>query len=1006
MRGEAMTTSRRGWGAAVRELNRAFEPRSEDPAHLLDAALLARFATTRDDQAFASLVDRHGPMVLALARSIVRSPDDAEDVFQATFLILARRARSIRSGGSLAAWLHQVARHAALRAVKNRRHRERTTGDLAAVDPAAPTDQTHQQAESARLIHEELGRLPARYRSAIVLCDLEAMTRDQAAAALGWPAGTVAGRLARGRQLLRDRLIRRGGDRDAWLGATPRLVPVPPLWALAVVRAATIAPGGVGPVALLAARVSRGMLVASLGKTVFPLVVTLGLVTAVVGWRARSVAPDPVPAAAAAAPRVEAILAPLVVQPPTPPPQVASQVEPVVFRGQVVDPSGLAVPGAKVYRVELTQHPAIPPEPNALTDASGRFEFASTRFTVASGVDEQVVDGYKRGIRLLAVARGFGPGFIRPERSGPLEIALTRDDGPIQGRVVDAAGQPVAGARIKGLEMIVPPLAAGANGGIAGWVTRARAVKDLAEAQTVLTAQFDTALIGPDLASVVQVPATTDAEGRFTIAGLGRDRVLSAVIEGPGIATQVVLLTTERLDAPVTVAPGLRRSEPGRSGFATAVTVYGMAPTIVGRPGRTIAGVIRDADSQQPLAGVTVRLDDSVSPLSPTYLIETVTDAQGQYRLAGIRANSRPRVSARPAADARWLGLLRLLDVEAGVATGNPPVALDFALRRGVWATGRVFDAATGQPRKVEITTFVPLTNPYAFADPSIQLLSQDRVIDSQGHSFTCDADGRFRLLIYPGPGFITAGTNRSTDASGIGSEILAGVPRSSGILPGFATLPEPLVPRYFGTIIKVDPPLGSDALEVSLPIQTTRERTGTVLAADGRPVSSEVMAYNLKPEANGGVPTHGLFTVEDLVPGRLRRVLFRQDDSKQIGLLELRDAAGPPLLVTLHPWGTVKVRIDDQTGQLQEARLRATIIDVGGDPLFQESNPSYKINKTDLTRLAADQYEIQALEPSLGYNIEYQSFNGAPPHVIARDVRVRSGETLDLGTIRVEEKR
>ena len=999
-RGDAMTTSRRGWGAALRELNRVFEPRTADLADHSDAALLSRFAATRDELAFATLVERRGPMVLATARGIVRSPDAAEDVFQATFLVLARRSGSIRSGDSVGGWLHQVTRRAALRAVADRRRRERSTGDLRAVEPAEPADLTSARAESTRLLHEELGRLPTKYRAALILCDLEALTRDQAAAQLGWPAGTVAGRLARGRQLLRDRLVRREGDGDAWLGSLLLVVPVPPAWAASAIRGAARSLGVVGPGAPLAGRIIRGMTMASVGKAVAALTLTLGLVAAGIGGRVGSAGPDPV--RRTDPPRLQVPMTPLVVQPSTVPPQDPSKTEPVVFRGQVVDPAGSGVQGAKVYRVELGQSPAIPREPNALTDANGRFEFASTRFTLASGVEDQVVDGSKRGIRLLAVAPGFGPGFIRPERSGPIEIALTQDDGPIQGRVIGAGDRPVAGARIKGLELLVPPLAAG--GSVSGWLARARSVNDLVEAGRVLTEQFDTALAGPDLASVVQVSATTDAEGRFTVTGLGRNRVLSVLITGPEIATQVVLLTTERVDPPVTVNPVLRRSEPGRAGFQTAVTVHGVNPTIVGRPGRTIAGVIRDADSRQPLDGIKVRLDDSVSPLSPVYLIHTVTDASGRYRLEGVRTNSRPRVSARPASDAPWLGLLRLFDVEGGAATGNPPVTLDFTLRRGVWVSGRVFDAATGQPRAAAINAFVVATNPYAFADPSIQMLGPDPVTDPQGRlfSFASGPDGRFRLRIYPGPGFITAGTSDSTDARGIGSETMSGVPRAPGDLPGFATLPEPLIPRYVGTIVAINPPLGSDTLDVALAIRTARDRSGTVLDPDGRSVSSEVMAYNLKPEGNGGEPTRGAFTVEGLVPGRLRRVLFRQDSSTRIGLLEIRGAEGPPLLVTLRPWGMIRVRIDDRTSTRNEPFLTARINDVGGDPLFRESDPSFQINRVDVTKLAPDQFEVQALEPNLGYDIIYQSYKGGPPRVIARDLRVRSGETLDLGTVRV----
>jgi RNA polymerase sigma factor (sigma-70 family) len=176
-----------------------------------DEQLLQRFLTADQESgvmAFEALVERHGPMVLRICRTILRDQHDAEDAFQATFLVLARRAPSIRSRPCVARWLHGVARRVASQArlaSSRRRTHERKAADLAAHFVTEP-----RWDELAEVLHEELDKLPERYRAPIVLCDMEGLTEGQAARRLGRPVGTIRSQLTRGRQRLRSRLIRRG----------------------------------------------------------------------------------------------------------------------------------------------------------------------------------------------------------------------------------------------------------------------------------------------------------------------------------------------------------------------------------------------------------------------------------------------------------------------------------------------------------------------------------------------------------------------------------------------------------------------------------------------------------------------------------------------------------------------------------------------------------------------------------------------------------------------------
>jgi RNA polymerase sigma factor (sigma-70 family) len=188
---------------------------------LSDAQLLEQFSIRRDgggEAAFRALVERHGPMVLRVCLSVLRDEHDAEDAFQVTFVVLARKARSIRKQDSLASWLHGVAHRVALK-VRTAARRRRAHESKVAASPVSGEDVS----DLSPMLHQEIERLPAKYRVPIVLCYLEGMTQDQAARELGWPIGTVRGRLARARDLLRTRLTRRGLTLSAGLAAAGSL---------------------------------------------------------------------------------------------------------------------------------------------------------------------------------------------------------------------------------------------------------------------------------------------------------------------------------------------------------------------------------------------------------------------------------------------------------------------------------------------------------------------------------------------------------------------------------------------------------------------------------------------------------------------------------------------------------------------------------------------------------------------------------------------------------------
>jgi RNA polymerase sigma factor (sigma-70 family) len=170
--------------------------------------LLERFVGDNDHEAFRALIERHGPMVLGICRRVISAPHDVEDAFQTTFLILARSAGTIKQRDSIGPWLRRVALRVARKArfaFHNRFARESCDAWFVEAPASEQPDPL-----LIPVLHEEMGRLPDRYRLPLVLCYFEGMTNEEAAVQLRCPVGTIKGRLSRARGRLRDRLTRRG----------------------------------------------------------------------------------------------------------------------------------------------------------------------------------------------------------------------------------------------------------------------------------------------------------------------------------------------------------------------------------------------------------------------------------------------------------------------------------------------------------------------------------------------------------------------------------------------------------------------------------------------------------------------------------------------------------------------------------------------------------------------------------------------------------------------------
>jgi RNA polymerase sigma factor (sigma-70 family) len=214
---------------------------------LPDRDLLERFHSQHNEAAFHTLLRRHGPMALNVCRGVLGDGADAEDAFQATFLVLAQKAGSIRKGASLGSWLHGVAYRTALKAraqsAVRRKHEARA--------PRRQCSEANELSwrEVRQVQHDELGGMPERYREPLVICYLEGATQQRAAARLGLAERTLRERLERGRELLRLRLVRRGLGPAAILAvaawpAAAVSAGIPAVLVDSTVKAATSVAGG------------------------------------------------------------------------------------------------------------------------------------------------------------------------------------------------------------------------------------------------------------------------------------------------------------------------------------------------------------------------------------------------------------------------------------------------------------------------------------------------------------------------------------------------------------------------------------------------------------------------------------------------------------------------------------------------------------------------------------------------------------------------------------------
>jgi protocatechuate 3,4-dioxygenase beta subunit len=474
-----------------------------------------------------------------------------------------------------------------------------------------------------------------------------------------------------------------------------------------------------------------------------------------------------------------------------------------------------------------------------LTDADGRFRVAI--IDSASGSDPNPADPERWGRpAIVAWAPGFGPAWpktLARELTEDEPIRLVRDDVPITGRLVDLEGRPVAGASIR-----VDSLWAAENpAAVDKWLKALESGP--VDGEQPPSHYFPISEKCPGIeAPVAAARATTDADGRFRLSGLGRDRLAILDITGPSIAMRRVQVVTRTMAS----VKGRHLDEPGLQD----PTYHGASPTIVAEPGRPIEGVVKDADTQAPIPGAFVTaMQLSGSIMSIEGLITARTDALGRYRLIGLPKGDGHVLSVYPPVEEPYF-VTDFLKVSAG--PGIEPVRFDVALHRGVWIDGRVTDAKTGQPVRAAIHYYPYLANTHAKTFPNFRpdLISANWT----GYRYHTDDQGRFRVVGLPGRGIVAVNSFARSYQLGVGGDrlsvSLARQVMRRDALPTY----NQIHPQDFEAVAEVDIPEDSVGMHQDLALQPTPSLTIDLVDPDGNPLT-HVMAFERFTQHNHGDP-------------------------------------------------------------------------------------------------------------------------------------------------------
>jgi hypothetical protein len=632
----------------------------------------------------------------------------------------------------------------------------------------------------------------------------------------------------------------------------------------------------------------------------------------------------------------------------------------VIVRGRVLGPNGQPVAGAKIFRTPRTGNLRRPYRSQEYTTSGpdGRFKFVADKQAALTDGDEKYL--FETTV-VAAAAPNYGVAWAEipaDGRSDDLTLQLV-DDEPVTGQVVDLEGRPVPGATIQLLEV-----RAAAGEDLRPWL-------DAVEGKKGLEKTID----GRHLSRVtiaLSLKVATDAEGRFSLTGIGRNRLVMVQLDGPTIVSEHLNILTR----PGKAIEVLQFKEP-----RVVAIYYGASLQHAAAPTKPIVGMVRDKDTMEPLAGVTVESNQLAgNPVPGNAIVQTKTDTEGRYRLAGMPKGVGNKIRIVPREDQPYVSVHALVPDSPGL----DPVTVDFELKRGIWIEGRVTDKATGKPVQGSVDYFALNHNPNVRDHPGF-----DGTIPPRWGIAT-KQNGSFRVVGLPGPGLIAVfytghhllAPDRD-DEYGIKESVLYTSPRQLGLLINYTAL------------ARIDPAKGVEIVNRDVTLDRGWTFTGTVLGPDGKPLVG-AHSFGLTDRDGPHEPMQTAeFTVRAFNPRRPRDVFFLHPEMKLVGVARPPKQNGGSVTVRMEPGATIIGRLVDGHG-----RPRA---DVELGLRYHHKANSFYFDWSDFSpgRIKTDQegrFRIEALLPD--YEFRLSDGKGVLPF---EGRTLRSGQTTDLGDVKLK---
>jgi beta-lactamase regulating signal transducer with metallopeptidase domain/protocatechuate 3,4-dioxygenase beta subunit len=634
------------------------------------------------------------------------------------------------------------------------------------------------------------------------------------------------------------------------------------------------------------------------------------------------------------------------------------------YAGRVLDPDGKPVVGAMLHLTYFGYRGKCPPPVRATSDPEGRFHFEVTEQDFS---DADYDKPWTTAIVVASQKEELGLGWADAgERADVnasdekkidrlnLTLRLVPDDRPISGRIVDLQGHPVAGVSIEPNEILEPE-----GGDLSTWIADSRSGQG---GSYELERKYLTHKLR-SRGSGLPNPIMTDADGQFSIQGVGRERLVRLKLSGPTVQTKEILVLSRTGD-PFSVTHARGSTDWGVSLYYGAQFIHAAAPT------KPVVGVVKDKDTGKPLAGVRIECDKTAEyPVSGPTGIETTTDQNGRYRLVGLPKGRGNHVAVIPGKDMPYLRA----GLEVPDSPGLEPVVFDFSLTRGIVIEGRVTDQVTGKPLKAYVDYNAYQDNPNLSAAPGF---AEARV---RGKWMT-EPDGSFRLVGLPGRGLLSAAY------VGRGDEYLTGVGLPEGLNQD---KPLPIVPNamqmMFNSFALLELHKSATTVRHDLALQEGVTRTVRVIGPDGNPVAGALIKFLPNIGGFGQPQNQAEFELQALRPKEIRVVEACHDGLKLAGLVEVHADNKEIAVLKLQPWGTVIGTLVDQDGQ-------------------PRANVDLALDKRVENLVATDskgRFRLEGLVPNRSTEIWVFPKPAFVSGTLGKPVVLAPGEIRDLGEVR-----